>query len=132
MLYTQVRRVHEDTLGNLDSQQGWTDLRHAHRAFHHLDNGPLFELLGGDVDCDGHRPCARTLRSRTAAATGDPVMSSTSSTPIDVTAIKPLAHDEAMRLQAHELGRTLALLRSLDDAAHPVDRGIENDLVGAA
>jgi uncharacterized protein (TIGR03083 family) len=44
-------------------------------------------------------------------------MSSTSSTPIDVTAIKPLAHDEAMRLQAHELGRTLALLRSLDDAA---------------
>jgi len=34
----------------------------------------------------------------------------------DVTTIEPLAHDEAMRLQAHELERTLALLRSLDDA----------------
>ena len=44
-------------------------------------------------------------------------MSSMNSTPIDVTAIEPLTHDEAMRLQAHELDRTLALLRSLDTAA---------------
>ena len=38
-------------------------------------------------------------------------------TAIDVTMIEPLAHDEAMRRQAQELDRTLALLRSLDDAA---------------
>ncbi len=38
-------------------------------------------------------------------------------TTIDVAIIPPLTHDEAMRLQAHELERTLALLRSLDDAA---------------
>jgi len=38
-------------------------------------------------------------------------------TTTDVTTIEPLAHDEAMRLQAHELERTLALLRSLDEAA---------------
>jgi len=38
-------------------------------------------------------------------------------TAIDVTTIEPLAHDEAMRRQAQELERTLALLRSLDDAA---------------
>jgi uncharacterized protein (TIGR03083 family) len=38
-------------------------------------------------------------------------------TTTDVTTIEPLAHDEAMRRQAHELERTLALLRSLDDAA---------------
>src|SRR5208282_304039 len=30
---------------------------------------------------------------------------------------EPLTHHEAMRLQAHELERTLGLLRSLDDAA---------------
>ena len=41
----------------------------------------------------------------------------TATTTIDVTAIEPLAHDEAMRRQAQELDRTLALLRSLDDAA---------------
>ncbi|HXS61320.1 MAG TPA: maleylpyruvate isomerase family mycothiol-dependent enzyme [Streptosporangiaceae bacterium] len=34
----------------------------------------------------------------------------------DVSTIEPLAHDEAMRLQAHELDRTLALLQSLDAA----------------
>ena len=38
-------------------------------------------------------------------------------TAIDVMTIEPLAHDEAMRRQAQELDRTLALLRSLDDAA---------------
>jgi len=38
-------------------------------------------------------------------------------TAIDVTTIEPLAHDEAIRRQAHELDRTLALLRSLDGAA---------------
>ena len=38
-------------------------------------------------------------------------------TAIDVTMIEPLAHDEAMRRQAEELDRTLALLWSLDDAA---------------
>jgi uncharacterized protein (TIGR03083 family) len=38
-------------------------------------------------------------------------------TTIDITTIEPLTHDEAMRRQAHELDRTLALLRSLDDAA---------------
>ena len=38
-------------------------------------------------------------------------------TATDVTTIEPLAHDEAMRRQAQELDRTLALLRSLDDAA---------------
>lgn len=38
-------------------------------------------------------------------------------TTIDVTTIEPLTHDEAMRLQAHELDRTLALLRTLDDTA---------------
>ena len=36
-------------------------------------------------------------------------------TTTEVTTIAPLAHDEAMRLQARELGRTLALLRSLDE-----------------
>lgn len=36
-------------------------------------------------------------------------------TTTEVTTIAPLAHDEAMRLQAGELGRTLALLRSLDE-----------------
>lgn len=35
---------------------------------------------------------------------------------IDVTTGHPLSHDEAMRLQAAELERTLELLRSLDDA----------------
>jgi uncharacterized protein (TIGR03083 family) len=38
-------------------------------------------------------------------------------TTIDVATIAPLAHHEAMRLQADELERTLALLISLDDAA---------------
>lgn len=38
-------------------------------------------------------------------------------TTTDVTAIEPLTHGEAMRRQAHELDRTLSLLRSLDDAA---------------
>jgi uncharacterized protein (TIGR03083 family) len=38
-------------------------------------------------------------------------------TTMDVRAIAPLTHHEAMRLQAHELECTLALLRSLDDAA---------------
>ena len=38
-------------------------------------------------------------------------------TTIDVATIEPLTHDEAMRRQAHELERTLALLRSLDEAA---------------
>ena len=37
-------------------------------------------------------------------------------TTIDVATIVPLTHEEAMRRQAHELDRTLALLRSLDDA----------------
>jgi len=36
-------------------------------------------------------------------------------TTTDVTTIAPLTHPEAMRLQAHELERTLALLKSLDD-----------------
>lgn len=36
---------------------------------------------------------------------------------IDVTALAPLTHQEALSLQAHELGRTLTLLRSLDEAA---------------
>jgi uncharacterized protein (TIGR03083 family) len=44
-------------------------------------------------------------------------MSSMNIAMTDVTAIEPLTHDEAMRLQAHELDRTLALLRSLDAAA---------------
>jgi uncharacterized protein (TIGR03083 family) len=35
-------------------------------------------------------------------------------TATDVTTIAPLAHQEAMRLQAHELERALVLLRSLD------------------
>ena len=38
-------------------------------------------------------------------------------TTIDVSTIEPLTHDEAMRHQAHELDRTLALLRTLDAAA---------------
>ncbi|HLX86972.1 MAG TPA: maleylpyruvate isomerase family mycothiol-dependent enzyme [Acidimicrobiales bacterium] len=38
-------------------------------------------------------------------------------TTMDVTGVGSLTHEEAMRLQAHELDRTLALLRSLDDAA---------------
>jgi uncharacterized protein (TIGR03083 family) len=37
-------------------------------------------------------------------------------TTIDVATIAPLTHEEAMDLQANELDRTLALLRSLDDA----------------
>lgn len=36
-------------------------------------------------------------------------------TMINVASIEPLAHREAMRLQAQELERTLSLLRSLDD-----------------
>lgn len=44
-------------------------------------------------------------------------------TTTDVTKIVPLAHEEAMRLQAEELARTLALLRRLDAAgwAAPTD-----------
>ena len=38
-------------------------------------------------------------------------------TTIDVATVAPLTHEEAMRLQAHELDRTVALLRSLDSAA---------------
>ena len=38
-------------------------------------------------------------------------------TTTDVATVAPLTHEEAMRLQAHELDRTLALLRTLDDAA---------------
>ncbi len=38
-------------------------------------------------------------------------------TTIDVATIAPLTHHEAMRLQAEELELTLAVLRSLDDAA---------------
>jgi uncharacterized protein (TIGR03083 family) len=38
-------------------------------------------------------------------------------TATDVTTIEPLTHGEAMRRQAQELDRTLALLRTLDDAA---------------
>jgi uncharacterized protein (TIGR03083 family) len=38
-------------------------------------------------------------------------------TTIDVATVAPLTHPEAMRLQAHELERTLVLLRSLDEAA---------------
>lgn len=38
-------------------------------------------------------------------------------TTTEVSAIKPLTHDEAMRGQAEELNRTLALLRTLDDEA---------------
>ena len=38
-------------------------------------------------------------------------------TTTDVSAIEPLTHHEAMRLQARELDRALALLRTLDDAA---------------
>ena len=44
-------------------------------------------------------------------------------TTIDVTTIRPLAHTEAMRLQAAELDRTLALLRSLDAASWTVQTG---------
>ncbi len=44
-------------------------------------------------------------------------------TAIDVTTIQPLAHDEAMRRQAQELDRTLALLRSLDHAAWTAPTG---------
>ena len=36
-------------------------------------------------------------------------------TPVEITAIEPLTHHEAMRRQALELERTLTLLRSLDD-----------------
>ncbi len=39
------------------------------------------------------------------------------STTIDVTTIAPLTHEEAMRLLASELDRTLTLLRSLDTGA---------------
>ncbi len=35
----------------------------------------------------------------------------------DVATLEPLDHQEAMRLQAHELVRTLTLLRSLDEAS---------------
>ena len=44
-------------------------------------------------------------------------------TAIDVTTIRPLAHNEAMRRQAQELDRTLALLRSLDEAAWTAPTG---------
>ena len=37
-------------------------------------------------------------------------------TTIDVATVAPLTHEEAMRLQAHELDRTVALLRSLHSA----------------
>lgn len=37
--------------------------------------------------------------------------------PVDVTTIGSFTHHEAMRLQSQELDRTLAMLRSLDDAA---------------
>jgi uncharacterized protein (TIGR03083 family) len=37
-------------------------------------------------------------------------------TTIDVSTVPPMAHDEAMQLQARELERTLEALRSLDDA----------------
>jgi uncharacterized protein (TIGR03083 family) len=47
-------------------------------------------------------------------------MNGMNSTTLDVTAIEPLTHDEAMGLQAHELHRTLALLRLLDAAAWTV------------
>jgi uncharacterized protein (TIGR03083 family) len=36
---------------------------------------------------------------------------------IDVAQVGPLTHDEAMRLQAQELDRTIGVLRALDDAA---------------
>jgi uncharacterized protein (TIGR03083 family) len=38
-------------------------------------------------------------------------------TTIDAATVASLTHEEAMRLQAHELDRTLTLLRDLDDAA---------------
>lgn len=38
-------------------------------------------------------------------------------TTIDITTVPPLSHSEAMRLQAQELGRTLLLLRQLDEAS---------------
>ena len=38
-------------------------------------------------------------------------------TTTDITTIEPLTHQEAMRLQAHELQRTVALLRTLDGQA---------------
>jgi len=38
-------------------------------------------------------------------------------TTIDPRTVEPLTHQQAMRLQANELDRTLTLLRSLDDAA---------------
>ena len=38
-------------------------------------------------------------------------------TTTDITTIEPLTHQEAMRRQAHELQRTVALLRSLDGQA---------------
>lgn len=38
-------------------------------------------------------------------------------TTIDVATVPPLSHEEAMRLQARQLQRTLESLRSLDDAA---------------
>ena len=41
-------------------------------------------------------------------------------TTIDVATIVPLTHEEAMRRQAYELDRTLALLRSVDNAAWDV------------
>ena len=44
-------------------------------------------------------------------------------TAIDVTTIRPLAHNEAMRRQTQELDRTLALLRSLDEAAWTAPTG---------
>jgi hypothetical protein len=38
-------------------------------------------------------------------------------TTIDVTTIEPMSHHEAMRLQACELDRVVAVLRSLDHSA---------------
>lgn len=39
-----------------------------------------------------------------------------SGTAVEVTAIEPFTHDEAMHLQAQELARTIAALRSLDES----------------
>ncbi len=38
-------------------------------------------------------------------------------TTTEITTVEPLGHQEAMRLQAHELERALTLLRSLDEAS---------------
>ena len=44
-------------------------------------------------------------------------------TTMEVATVASLTHEEAMRMQAHELDRTLALLRSLDDAAWNAQTG---------